>query len=241
MRHILERPVLNKGYVKLLNISSPIPRNHTEENPFDARSTDVAKVARHCFGSFNTDRPEQLDLKLIKTLADNNHTSPFEFLQIYMEVKVPFMVARQFHRHRTQAIQEESGRYVTLGCDYYIPNIVRGKAENVKQGSVDNLGKLKQISFNLFLTLFSELAILLYKGAIKLGVANELARMFLPANFYVRYIFSINYHNLRHFLKLRTDSHAQYEARAYANAMIDLLKWHIPDLLKCNELLDKNF
>lgn len=240
MLHANSKRVLDKGEVKLLNIASPIPRYPTSENPFGARSVDVAKVARHCFGAFESERDASLDLKLIKTLADNQHTSPFEFIQIYFSVKVPFFVARQFHRHRTQAIQEESARYVELCGDYYIPNIVRGKSPTAKQGSVDNLGKLKQKLFALSLTCFSELALILYKTSIKLGVANELARMFLPLNFYTRYIFTINYHNLRHFLKLRTDPHAQYEARMYANAMIELLQLHIPELLKVNNLIDND-
>ena len=60
------------------------------------------------------------------------------------------------------------------------------------------------------------------------GLARELARMVLPANIYTQWYWKTNLHNLLHFLSLRADPHAQYEIRAYAEAMMDTLERWVP-------------
>ncbi len=52
------------------------------------------------------------------------------------------------------------------------------------------------------------------------GLARELARMNLSLNFYTQWYWKTDLHNLMHFLSLRADPHAQYEIRAYAEAML---------------------
>ncbi len=60
------------------------------------------------------------------------------------------------------------------------------------------------------------------------GVARELARMVLPVATYSQMYWKGNLHNLFHFLNLRCDSHAQYEIRIYADAILDLIRPHVP-------------
>ncbi|MDA8049866.1 MAG: FAD-dependent thymidylate synthase [Rhodospirillales bacterium] len=60
------------------------------------------------------------------------------------------------------------------------------------------------------------------------GVARELARMVLPANIYTQWYWKIDLHNLLHFLELRADAHAQYEIRAYAEAMLETVAVWVP-------------
>ena len=60
------------------------------------------------------------------------------------------------------------------------------------------------------------------------GLARELARMNLPVNFYTQWYWKIDLHNFMHFLSLRADPHAQYEIRAYAEVMLDILKRWVP-------------
>jgi thymidylate synthase (FAD) len=62
----------------------------------------------------------------------------------------------------------------------------------------------------------------------KSGLARELARMNLPVNFYTQWYWKVDLHNLMHFLSLRADAHAQFEIRAYANVMLDVLKAWLP-------------
>jgi thymidylate synthase (FAD) len=60
------------------------------------------------------------------------------------------------------------------------------------------------------------------------GLARELARMNLPASVYTQWYWKIDLHNLFHFLRLRADPHAQYEIRAYADAMCEIAKAWVP-------------
>ena len=52
--------------------------------------------------------------------------------------------------------------------------------------------------------------------------------MVLPTNIYTQWYWKTDLHNLLHFLSLRADPHAQYEIRAYADAMLDTVKRWVP-------------
>ncbi len=71
-----------------------------------------------------------------------------------------------------------------------------------------------------------------YDGSIieenKIGLARELARMNLTLNTYTQWYWKTDLLNLMNFLRLRADHHAQYEIRAYADAMLDTLKRWVP-------------
>ena len=62
----------------------------------------------------------------------------------------------------------------------------------------------------------------------KKGLARELARMNLTLNTYTQWYWKTDLLNLMNFLRLRADSHAQYEIRAYADTMLDTLKKWVP-------------
>ena len=60
------------------------------------------------------------------------------------------------------------------------------------------------------------------------GLARELARINLSLGFYTQWYWKTDLHNLMHFLSLRADPHAQYEIRAYAEAMLGTLARWLP-------------
>ena len=60
------------------------------------------------------------------------------------------------------------------------------------------------------------------------GIAREIARIVLPVNCYTQFYWKIDLHNLMHFLSLRADAHAQYEIRAYAEAMMATVERWVP-------------
>jgi thymidylate synthase (FAD) len=67
-----------------------------------------------------------------------------------------------------------------------------------------------------------------YKRMIDLGCPRELARAVLPVAAYSKMFATIDLHNLLHFLTLRCHSHAQYEIRVYAEAMLALIEPVVP-------------
>ena len=58
-----------------------------------------------------------------------------------------------------------------------------------------------------------------YQQRLDAGVAREQARKDLPLCTYTEAYWKIDLHNLLHFLKLRMDSHAQWEIRQYATVI----------------------
>lgn len=225
--------VLDHGFVTLRNLAGPTRRsvltlNNRVIREFDADDTDPANAARMSFDNIDMFRPEEADHKLSRYLMKNRHTSPFEMVQVWLEMKLPIFVARQFVRHRTVRLNEVSGRYVTLPAEWYIPEVVGGKATHAKQGQEDNLDWLHQQSFKTTLKLHCEDGYSSYLEAIESGVAPEHARMLLSLNHYTHWLWNQDLHNMMHFLSLRDHSHAQVEAQAYARAITELLRRQLP-------------
>ena len=67
-----------------------------------------------------------------------------------------------------------------------------------------------------------------YQVLLEHELSREVARALLPVANYTECIWKIDLHNFFHFVKLRSDSHAQREIRDYADAMYELVKPNFP-------------
>ena len=74
-----------------------------------------------------------------------------------------------------------------------------------------------------------------YDERLKFGVAKEQARCVLPVATYTSKVWTIDLHNLLHFLALRMDHHAQKEIRDYANAIAEIVKVWVPNVWEAFE------
>lgn len=122
-----------------------------------------------------------------------------------------------------------SARYSIMPDEFYIPDLERMnvQAKNNHQGSDSAI--IDQASYSqALIQKSSEVAYSNYQELVNTGLARELARSVLPVNIYSKMYFTVNLHNLMHFLRLRLDSHAQGEIRVYAQAMLDLVREHVP-------------
>ncbi|MDF1523517.1 MAG: FAD-dependent thymidylate synthase, partial [Trueperaceae bacterium] len=149
-------------------------------------------------------------------------TSPFEQVVLTFHVKMPIFVARQWIRHRTARVNERSGRYSVLRDEFYAPRPaeVRGQSTTNKQGSsADEMADELRARVVDALTQGQRDTYAAYEDLIEDGVARELARINLPLALYTEMYWQIDLHNLFHFLRLRMDWHAQYEIRAYGDAI----------------------
>lgn len=221
--------VLDHGFVTLRNVSGPTRRDAVA---FDADDVDPANAARMSFDNMDEGRTKEDDLRLSRYLMKHWHTSPFEMIEVWLEMKVPIFVARQFIRHRTASINEVSGRYITLPAEWYLPDVVGGKAKSNKQGQEDNVAVGIQRAFRNDLNAQCGNSYLKYLYYLEIGIAPEHARMFLHLNHYTHWLWKQDLHNMMHFLALRRGEYAQIEARAYANAVYDLLKEQLPETMK---------
>jgi thymidylate synthase (FAD) len=235
-----EIKVLDHGFVRLRNISGPTRRhqlvksedgNWYADRHFDADDVDAPNSARMSFDQTDSGRTRAEDMKLAAYLMKNKHTSPFEMVQVWLEMKMPIFVARQIIRHRTARVNEMSGRYVTLPPEWYIPETVGGKPVNAKQGQSDNLDQHVQRNFKASLDDHCRDGYEKYMDAMANGVAAEHARMHLSLNHYTHWLWNQDLHNLMHLLSLRDHSHAQVEAQAYARAIDKLVREVLPETM----------
>ena len=219
-------PILDHGFIRVVD--------------YMGNDTSIVQAARVSYGKGT--KKVNTDAGLIKYLMRHWHSTPFEMCEIKYHVKLPIFIARQWIRHRTANVNEYSARYSILDKEFYLPQQEhlaaqsqinrqgRGdtlKGEQAKQ-VLDLLKKDAEQTYNNYEKMLNER----YDGRIvdenKVGLARELARMNLTLNTYTQWYWKTDLLNLMNFLRLRADDHAQYEIRAYADAMLDTLKKWVP-------------
>lgn len=217
MEHLLgkEFKILNKGFIRVVDYMG-------DDNA-------IVQAARVSYGKGTKTKLD--DISLIRYLMRNKHTTPFEMCEIKFHIKAPIFIARQWLRHRTASVNEISGRYSVMEDDYYIPDTdqIKQQSSSNKQGrgQVIDENIANEVSQSME-TLSSNMFSSYYNFIDKYNLAKEISRIILPMNTYTQFYWKIDLHNLLHFLKLRLDTHAQYEIRAYAQQMLDILKIWVP-------------
>jgi thymidylate synthase (FAD) len=160
-----------------------------------------------------------------------HHSTPFEMVEFKFHVKLPIFVARQWIRHRTANVNEYSGRYSEMKDDFYMPELeqIRMQSAINKQGR-DNIIPDDAIAATIRDEMLEEQNVSYrhYQKLLGTGLAREIARINLPVSNYTEWYWKIDLHNLFHFLKLRMDSHAQYEIRVYAEKIAEIVKIVVP-------------
>lgn len=206
-----EFKVLDKGFVRLVDYLGG-----------DSRIVQSARVS---YGE-GTKTVSQ-DAGLIDYLMRHDHTSPFEQVVLTFHLKMPIFVARQWVRHRTARMNEVSGRYSIMPEEFYVPDAshIAPQSSDNKQGRSDEpFSATDAAEISNTLVAGQEAAYKNYSALIDKGVARELARVNLPLSLYTEFYWQIDLHNLFHFLKLRLDSHAQYEIRAFAEVLLEITR-----------------
>ena len=169
------------------------------------------------------------DIKLIRYLIENRHTSTLEHCVVTFRIKVPLFVRSQHHRHRTWSFNEISRRYTDDGLEFYTPETFRSQHLSNRQAS--NLDKFNPIlpsitgdSQDACEALRAHVldCVDLFESMIDAGIAREQARMVLPQNLYTEYYGTVNLNNLIKFIGLRITSHAQWEIRMVALRMLEI-------------------
>jgi thymidylate synthase (FAD) len=215
-----EFKVLNKGFVRVVD--------------YMGNDSSIVQAARVSYGKGT--KTTQDDVALIRYLLKHKHTTPFEMCEIKLHIKAPIFIARQWLRHRTASVNEYSARYSIIEEEYYVPETenIRKQSSSNKQGRGESLSAEESQEIQNKMDQATQNCFTLYNEFIKVDdnnnelVAKELARSILPVNIYTQFYWKIDLHNLMHFLRLRCDSHAQYEIREYANIILDVLKLWLP-------------
>jgi thymidylate synthase (FAD) len=175
--------------------------------------------------------------KLLAYLVKNKHWSPFEMVDMTVEIITSRAIAQQILRHRSFSFQEFSQRYAkALEIE---PVQLRKQAEKNRQSSTEEfdpmLEEYQMEASRLINSLIDE-AQVLYNELIKNGVAKECARMILPLTTQTRIYMKGSVRSWIHYLQIRCDEHTQLEHQLIAKAIRGIFADQFPSIAKGLEL-----
>ena len=187
----------------------------------------VVNAARVSFAKESHELSQQ-DEKLIKYLAKHNHISPFFHPQIHFRLKMPIFVAREWFRHQIGLARNEvSRRYVDSDPEFWMPDELRERDANKKQGSKD-----VKIQYNghclARIKKHQEESLELYKYLLDYKVCPEQARAVLPQSMMTEFVETGSLAAYARIYKLRTDPTAQREIQEIAACVGNLLAEKFP-------------
>lgn len=211
-----EFPILDHGFIRVID--------------YMGNDSSIVQAARVSYGAGT--KSVSTDKALINYLMRHEHMTPFEMCVIKFHIKLPIFVARQWQRHRN-SYNEISARYSEVQDEFYIP-----QEEDVKLQSKSNhqgRDEESQLPFEQVDKIRVDLkdtrnhCYRTYKELLDKGVARELARTTLPVSQYTEFYWTLNLRSLFNFIRLRIDSHAQFEIRVYAQRLAEITKLWVPD------------
>lgn len=204
----------------------------------------IAYATRNCYASFDKDEgliewvnckefgednleTQEKRKNFIKARILSGHEAILEHASITFDIKkVSRALLAQITRHRIASFCVESQRYVKYDKQYY---------EQSKDYIVPESISKQESTYRDYLSLMDKVN-KTYNSLIQKGVPAEDARMVLPQSFFTNIVMTMNFREIRHFLKLRLDKHAQWEIRELAGKIVSSIKdndlfWFIEDIV----------
>jgi len=195
----------------------------------------IASAARVSFGKSAGNYTKEQNTRLLKYLAKHKHMSPFGHVFLSFHIKAPIFVARQLVKHKFLRWNEISRRYIDDEPEFYEPDW-RGKAEDVKQGSVEypdgvngeSTKPIEWIGVDVGTHEFNMEALSRYQWMIDIGIAPEQARIVLPQSTMTEWYWSGSLDAFTDMCSLRVKEDTQYESRLVAQQVYEELKNQFP-------------
>lgn len=169
--------------------------------------------------------------RLIAYLIKHKHWSPFEMVDMTVEILTSRGIAQQILRHRSFSFQEFSQRYADA-TDFEEVQLRKSGTTN-RQSSSEEFDPIidGQSALSLVETHVKN-ADALYRALLGAGVARECARFVLPLSTQTRLYMKGSIRSWIHYLQVRTDEHTQLEHREIANAIKDIFASEFPNISK---------
>lgn len=181
------------------------------ENPERA----VATAARLCYAPvgakelMDTMPPERVQ-SVLATIMKSGHFSTLEHVSYTFAVDgVSRALTHQLVRHRLASFNQQSQRYVKFADG----------VEVVKPPTVAESPETSQVFEEAI-----EAVIAGYQKLLDAGIPAEDARYLLPNAAETKIVITMNIRELLHFLSLRCCNRAQWEIRAMAHRMLELVR-----------------
>lgn len=176
--------------------------------------------------------------KLLAFLIKNKHWSPFEMVDMTVEIITSRGIAQQILRHRSFSFQEFSQRYAEV-TDFEDVQLRKSGATN-RQSSLEvfdpeiNVDAGNDIvpyekasdAIDAHLKYSEEL----YKALLASGVAKECARFVLPLTTQTKIYMKGSIRSWIHYLQIRCDEHTQLEHRELADEIMEIFLSNFPNL-----------
>ena len=190
--------------VKLIGITTPFAGHNSAEDMI----VYMARVSNPSNQGMNSD-----PARLIRYLIKNQHFSPFEMVNVVMEISTTRDIARQILRHRSFSFQEFSQRYADPTKDLGF-ELREARLQDTKnrQNSIETDDVLLQQEWEQKQQLIVQHAKDAYDWAIEQGIAKEQARAVLPeGNTQSRMYMNGTLRSWIHYCQLRMDNGTQKE------------------------------
>jgi len=231
--------------VSIVGITQPLIKTNSNPNLlglFDTRrnlTTDefIAYIARvsNPKNQTNVDTAE----KLVKYLLNHKHFSPFEMVNVVLEINTTRDIGRQILRHRSFSFQEFSQRYAdptsSLGFE---TKETRLQDTKNRQNSLTNSNADLARDWEVKQHQINHECQLAYKWAVENGIAKEVARTVLPeGNTQSRMYMNGTLRSWIHFISVRYHPDAQKEVREIARMAYEQIIVYFPTLKDYMELI----
>jgi len=166
--------------------------------------------------------------KLINYLIKHKHWSPFEMVNMCVEINTTRSISAQILRHRSFSFQEFSQRYASVEeLELPIPPDLRLQDSKNRQNSIDS-DDIDKLNWQTSIQLHYSNSYKLYKNLIKDGIAKECAREVLPMSSPTRLYMNGTLRSWIHYVDLRCGNGTQKEHRDIAQACKLLIKTEFP-------------
>ena len=214
--------------VKLVGVTAPYAGHNSAEDLI----VHMARVSNPSNQGMNSD-----PARLIRYLIKNQHWSPFEMVNVVMEINTTRDIARQILRHRSFSFQEFSQRYADptkdLGFELREARLQdtknRQNSIETDDNELQSEWKIKQVN------LIAE-AKTAYDWAIANGIAKEQARAVLPeGNTQSRMYMNGTLRSWIHYCQLRKENGTQKEHAEVAAACWKIIADKFPNVVAALE------
>lgn len=206
------------------------------------KTPDAEKLLAYIARVSNPDNQDNPNIsKLLKYMADNSHWSPFEMVNLCVEINTSRDIARQILRHKSLHFQEASQRYQTV--DKFGEMVYREcRLQDTKnrQNSLPCDDVIKTHVWNAAQKDVYDLAIDAYNDMLDRGIAKEVARALLPEGLTPsRMYVNGNLRSWIHYVQVRTDPTTQKEHRLIAEEVKQLMIREFPVISEVLEWSDE--
>ena len=171
--------------------------------------------------------------RLLRYLIKHKHWSPFEMVNMVLEIKTTRAISAQILRHRSFSFQEFSQRYAEVQSIPQPPLLRRQDVKN-RQNSIDDIPLAEQYAWNDQIQEHYASAYALYDSLLESGVAKECAREVLPLGSETTLYMNGTLRSWMHYADLRGGPETQLEHRTIAESVKDVIEEECPAIYEAN-------